>query len=177
VVELKETSPFAGLLPLTLGTVTVEEMDLGPMTSLSAFGDAATLLRAAHGLDWPKSGETTRNGDVRCLWFGLRDVLLTGAVPDARLAGQAAVVDLSDGWAVAEVHGAGSIDVLARLVPLDLRDASFAPGRTARTQVGHMHASVTRLEADRFMVMVYRSMAGTLVHDLERAMAAVASRG
>lgn len=177
MVELKQTSPCAGLLPISFGSVTVDEVDVGPLTSLSAIGDASGALQDAHGLTWPKPGETTQQGEVRCIWFGLREVLLTGAVPDVRLNEHAAVADQSDAWAVVQLHGAGSVDVLARLVPLDLRDAAFPPGRTARTQVQHMNASVTKMETNRFQIMVFRSMAGTLVHDLAQAMAGVASRG
>jgi sarcosine oxidase subunit gamma len=39
-----------------------------------------------------------------------------------------------------------------------------------------MTGAVTRIGADVFLLMVFRSMAGTLLHDLERAMASVASR-
>jgi heterotetrameric sarcosine oxidase gamma subunit len=74
------------------------------------------------------------------------------------------------------LKGAGAVDVLARLVPLDLREGHFKRGHTARSQVMHMQASVTRLASDEFMIMVFRSMAGTLVHDMKQAMAAVASR-
>jgi len=38
-----------------------------------------------------------------------------------------AVVDQSDGWAALRVTGAGAVDVLARLVPVDLRPQVFRP--------------------------------------------------
>jgi sarcosine oxidase subunit gamma len=62
-------------------------------------------------------------------------------------------------------------------VPVDLRAAQFGPGATARTELAHMAASVTRLEDGAFLVMVFRSMAQTLLHDLKSAMEAVAARG
>jgi sarcosine oxidase subunit gamma len=40
-----------------------------------------------------------------------------------------------------------------------------------------MTASITRTGAESFLILVFRSMAATLVHDLKQAMAAVASRG
>jgi sarcosine oxidase gamma subunit len=43
--------------------------------------------------------------------------------------------------------------------------------------VQHMNGSVTRIGADSFVILVFRSMAGTLYHDLERAMESVAARG
>lgn len=180
MVELKAKSACAGLLPLNIGSVMVAEVVAGPMTSLSAFGDAsdmAAALLAAHGVTLPQAGQSTANGAVRCLWFGRGEVLLIGAAPDAGLVKHAVVVDQSDAWAHVSLNGAGVVDVLARLVPIDLRMPAFAQGQTARTQLGHMNASITRTGVQAFEIMVFRSMAATLVHDLKQAMAAVASRG
>ena len=179
MVELKQTSPCAGLLPVTLGDVTMSEMTPGRMTCLTAFGDPADLsaaLERAHGMALPAPNRSSGKQGARCIWFGRGYVLLIGPAPDAALAAHAAVVDLSDAWATVSLKGAGAVDVLARLVPLDLREGHFKRGHTARSQVMHMQASVTRLASDEFMIMVFRSMAGTLVHDMKQAMAAVASR-
>lgn len=180
MVELKETSPCAGLLPLTIGTVTLDEMSPGELTSLSPFGDAVDLsaaLEKAHGMAWPEPNRSTGKEGARCLWFGRGEALLVGPAPDATLAKHGAVVDQSDAWAVVSLKGQGAVDVLARLVPVDLRDGVMKRGHTLRSQVMHMNASITKLGPDHFMIMVFRSMAGTLVHDLKGAMAAVASRG
>ncbi|NNK17291.1 MAG: sarcosine oxidase subunit gamma [Sulfitobacter sp.] len=180
MVELKETSPCAGLLPLNIGSVTLEEMTPGRLTSLSSYGNASDLsaaLEAAHGCAWPKPNRSTGKDGSRCIWFGRGEALLVGPDADATLAKHGAVVDQSDAWAVVSLQGAGAVDVLARLVPVDLRDAVFKRGHTARSQLMHMNASITKLGSDQFMLMVFRSMAGTLVHDLKGAMAAVASRG
>ncbi|MFW5881818.1 MAG: sarcosine oxidase subunit gamma, partial [Roseicyclus sp.] len=67
-------------------------------------------------------------------------------------------------------------EVLARLTPIDLGEAAFAPGHAARTMLGHMSCLLLRLEADRFGLMVFRSMAGTAAHELDRAMRLAAAR-
>ncbi len=67
-------------------------------------------------------------------------------------------------------------DVLARLTPLDLRPKSFKTGMTQRSMIMHMQASITCLGKFRFRMMVFRSMAQTLVHDLTTAMKSVAAR-
>ncbi|MEL6839146.1 MAG: sarcosine oxidase subunit gamma, partial [Pseudomonadota bacterium] len=72
--------------------------------------------------------------------------------------------------------GAGVEDVLARLVPVDLRLATFKTGHTARTMLGHMSVAISRVGAQSFEIMAMRSMAGTLVHELETAMRSVALR-
>ena len=180
MVELTERTPCAGLLPITLGGVTLDEMTPGWLTSLKALqaGDAlSAALEKAHGMALPAPNQSTGKEGARCLWFGRGEALLMGPRPDAALGDVAAVVDQSDGWAVVCLSGPGVEDVLARLVPVDLRLKAFPEGRTIRSQVMHMHGSITRLGAERFMVMAYRSMAGTLVHDLKAAMAAVAARG
>ncbi|KIN60400.1 Sarcosine oxidase, gamma subunit [Sulfitobacter noctilucae] len=179
MVELQEMSPCAGLLPVTIGTVTLKEVAPGRMTSLSPFGDASefgAVLKAAHGMDWPAPGRSTGKEGARCIWFGRGEALLVGPDPDGKLDKLAAVVDQSDAWAVVTLEGAGAVDVLARLVPVDLRDTAFKRGATVRTQVMHMSASITKAGTEQFRIMVFRSMAGTLVHDLKQAMAAVASR-
>lgn len=179
MVELKAKSAFEGLLPVHASGVKLETFDVGHMTSLSPLGDAsdfAQALKTAHGIAVPGPNRSTSKEGVRCIWFGLREVMLIGPAPDAALVKCAAVVDQSDGWAVAEISGAGIEDVLARLVPVDLRASVFKRGHTVRTQLQHMNASLTRLGPDRIMIMVFRSMSATLVHELKGAMDVVAAR-
>ena len=179
MVDLKALSPCDGLLPLHIGTTKVVEADLGSLSSLSPFGDASLLseaLQQAHQLALPKPRRSTGKGDVRCIWFGRDEVLLAGPAPHSDLAKHAAVVDQSDAWAAVSLSGEAADDVLARLVPVDLRIRHFKRGHTARTMVQHMTASVTRTGDNSFLILVFRSMAGTLVHDLKSAMEAVAAR-
>lgn len=179
MAKLHATTACAGLLPLTIGTVTVAEVDAGVLTIVSPYGDPSgvePIMAVAHGVAWPKPGRALTKGRLRLIWFGRNEVLLMGPEPDQKLHAVAAVVDQSDAWAVVHLEGAGSVDVLARLVPIDMRPHVFKNGHTARTQVGHMSASVTRLGDDAVMVLVFRSMAATLVHELKQAMAGVAAR-
>ncbi len=111
------------------------------------------------------------------MWFGRDLVLLIGPEPHGSLARHAAIVDQSDAWAVVRLQGAGAEAVLARLVPVDLRAAHFKRGHTLRSQLQHMNVSITRVAADAFQIMAFRSMAQTLVHDLKTAMEGVAARG
>ncbi|MEP3687766.1 MAG: sarcosine oxidase subunit gamma family protein [Sulfitobacter dubius] len=177
MVELKAQTPFGELLPLHIGDMTVAARDLGQLTVLGVFDRAglSKALEAAHGVALPEPLHSTAEGDAQCLWFGREEALLVGPTPDEALAKHAALVEVSDGWAVAELQGAGAEDVLARLAPVDLRDAAFKSGQTLRSQLRDMPASITRTETG-FLLMVYRSMAATLVQELRRAMEAVASR-
>ncbi|KIN73174.1 Sarcosine oxidase, gamma subunit [Sulfitobacter guttiformis KCTC 32187] len=164
-------------MPVTIGTLTVAEIDLGPIASVTPFAAASgAALGRALGLPFPPPLGTSAAGDRRCIWIGRGEALLTGAVPDPALGAYAAVVDQSDAWAVVTLTGAGGSDALARLVPVDMRLRAFGVGATVRTQLGHMNASITRTGEDQFMIAVFRSMAATLVHDLTTALEAVAAR-
>ncbi len=180
MVDLIAKSPCDGLLPLTLGPLTLSEVDTGPMTSIAPFkgqaAEASSVLKATHGMEAPGANRTTGKEGERVIWFGQNMYLLMGQTPDAALSEHAALTDQSDAWAVVRLQGAGAEDVLARLTPLDLRGALFKRGHTARTELRHMMASVTRVGAEAWMIMVFRGFAETLVHDLQTAMASVASR-
>lgn len=179
MAELIAKTPCDGVLPLSAGTVTASEEDLGVLTSLASFkgADLSAALKDAHGMAAPAPNRATGKSGSRAIWFGREQVLLAGPSPDAALAQHAALTDQSDAWAIIRVDGDAARDVLARLVPVDLRPAHFKRGHTARTLIMHMNGSVTRVGENTYILMVFRSMAATLVHDLKSAMEAVAARG
>ena len=180
MVDLNAKTPSEGHKPVIRGGVTLSEVPMTTITALLPYrGKAADLsaaLHAAHGMGLPGPNSLTRAGPAACLWTGLDQAMLIGAEPAETLSAHAAVVDQSDGWTVATLTGAAGVDVLARLTPVDLRPAVFPEGAAIRTQVGHMTASVARLSGDTVQIMVFRSMAGTLWHDLKTAMSGVAAR-
>jgi len=175
VASLFPVSPCAG----HLGTLTLSEVDPGPVTCVMPLRGqdkaVSAALTKAVGIGFPAPGRMLAKGVARALWTGRRQALVMG-VPCPVLDG-AACVDQSDGWAMVQIEGQGVEDMLARLVPVDLRAPGFKRGHTARTLLGHMTASVTRTGAARFEVMVFRSMAETLIEDLERAARLITARG
>lgn len=176
--SLIETTPCEGLLPVSAGGVTLTEAGPARITSVAPLrGKAravATALRKL-GLGWPEPGRSVRSDGAACLWTGRDQAFLIGASPDG-LDGIAALTDQSDGWARMRLEGAGAEAVLARLVPLDLRAAVFPEGAVARSGLNHMMAVLTREGPDAFGIMVFRSMAGSAVHEIAVAMKAVAAR-
>lgn len=179
MVELKARDAFEELLPLEVGEVSLTARDFGPLTLLGDLGDGEALQAAlgqAHGLDLPDPLRSTENGSVRCLWFGQGQSLLIDAEPDPGLAKHAAVVDVTDAWAAAELSGAAGAEVLARLVPVDLRAAVFPSGHSLRSLMREVPVSITRLDAHRLLLLLPRSMVASAIADLRRAMEAVASR-
>ena len=180
MVDLVAKSPCEGLLPLTIGPLTLSEVDPGRLTTLAPHKgrdkSLSDALKSVHGMALPAPNRATGKMGARALWFGHRLVLLQGPDPDAKLAKHAAIVDQSDGWAVVRLDGAQAADVLARLTPIDLRESSFKRGHTARTELQHMMASITRIGPQSFQIMVFRAFAETLVHDLKTAMTSVVAR-
>jgi heterotetrameric sarcosine oxidase gamma subunit len=180
VVDLVARSACIGLLPLSVGDVTLSEVTPGAMTSIAPFKGhdtaASSGLKAAHGMAMPAFNRATGKAEARAIWLSRGQVMLVGPYPDASLSGHAAMTDQADAWAVVRLEGAGSEDVLARLIPVDVRVSVFKRGHTMRTDLLHMMASVTRIGDTAFQIMVFRSMAETLVHDLKSAMEGVASR-
>lgn len=178
MAELKPKSSCNGLLPLTIGTVTMTEITQGQITSVAPFAGAekqvSDILKPTLGVGFPAAGRRLHKGDTVALWVGPSMALIFGKVPD--LQGKAAVVDQTDAQAIGQISGVAAVDILARLVPVDLRRATFKTGRTVRTLIGHMPGSVTRISANVIEVMVMRSMAGTLVHELSVAAKGVAAR-
>ncbi len=178
--ELVTKSACEELLPLQIGGVQLSELTQTRMTSLApkrGQEDALSdVLKGAHGMALPAVNRATGREGARAIWFGMGQVMLIGPMPDVALGAFAAMTDQSDAWAVVRLEGTGAEDVLARLVPLDLRSGSFKRGHTARSQLQHMTVSVTRVGEQAFQIMAFRSMAQTLVHELETAMKRVAAR-
>ena len=177
MVKLIPLTPCAGLLPITVGTVSLAEIVVDQITSIAPYARKDKLVSAALkeqvGVGLPGVGRSLGKGDTLIQWAGHRTWFLRGA---ASLDGLAAVTDQSDAWAIVELAGAAAEDVLARLVPVDLRAGTFKKGHTVRTLLGHMNVLLMRTGPQAFEIMAMRSMAGTLVHELEQAMRGVAAR-
>lgn len=180
MAELQARRACQGLLPVHAGQTVLREVEPGPVFSVAPFrGQDAALseaLMATHGVAFPEPGQCCAAGDVICLWTGRRQAFLLGAAPDAALADLAAITDQSDAWASMALRGPDAEAVLARLVPLDLRHAAFPVGRAARTLAQHMTVTLWRVEATELRLMVFRSMARSLAHELGQAMASVDAR-
>ncbi len=181
MAELLSKTLCEGLLPLEIGDLRLSEVVPGQITSIAPFlGQAKALsaaLKDAHGMAWPAAGRSTGRDGARCIWTGKDQSMLIGPVPNTGLARFAAFTDQSDAWAVVRIEGPLVEAVLARLMPIDLRAGVFKRGHAAQTLLQHMTVSVTRISENAFQIMAFRSMAGTLVHDLSTAMLAVAARG
>lgn len=162
---------------LTLAGVTLAEVSVGLVTSIAVFPEGAKAVAKGLkplGLTFPKPAQFGEKAGARIIWTGRDQAFLTGVAAPA-LEG-AAMTDQSDGWTVLAVTGAAAVDVLARLVPMDLRLATFPVGNVLRTQLNHMNVVILRTGDHAIEIMVFRSMARTAWHEIQTAMEMVAAR-
>jgi sarcosine oxidase subunit gamma len=180
VAKLIAKSAAEGLLPVQVGAMNLKEPQISRITAIAPYpGREAAVAQALAraGLGWPQPDRSIVNGRAAILWSGRLQAFLFNAPPDAVSPADAALTDVTDGWAGLTLDGRGASQVLARLVPIDLRLSRFPEGATARTALGHMMILLHRRGAERFALVVFRSMVATAVHEIEVAMRAVAARG
>ncbi|MDG2340332.1 MAG: sarcosine oxidase subunit gamma family protein [Paracoccaceae bacterium] len=180
MVDLTAKSACEGLLPISVGSVTLSEIVPENLISVAAYKGQSkalsTALDAARGIKMPAPNRHTGSAKLRAIWTGPDQAMLVGQTVGDDLVPYASVVDLSDAWAIVKLEGKSATAVLARLTPIDLRPSHFKRGHTAKTDLMHMMASITKTGVDSFEIMVFRSMAKTLVHDLTTAMETLAAR-
>lgn len=78
------------------------------------------------------------------------------------------VVDQSHGRVGIALHGPMAARVLAKGTAVDLDPSAFPVGRSATTLIGHIAAHLTRVDAERFEIVVLRGFAGSLFDDLSQ---------
>lgn len=185
MVELDAELPGFGddigeALPLRIGSLTLEGLPPGHITSIRPFTGKKAEVNAAlgkAGLAFPAPNRLVEATDGSVLaWAGRETAFLIGplSLPEME-GGLAAVTDQSDGWATLRLSGKDCDAALARLVPID--PAEMKPGASLRTILGHMPLLLLRTGADSVMLLVFRSMAGTAVKELSHVMQALAARG
>jgi heterotetrameric sarcosine oxidase gamma subunit len=81
----------------------------------------------------------------------------------------ATVVDVSHGFAVFRLFGDCAAEALAKLAPIDLDPASFAPGACAVTQLHGMSVQLRRTADGAYECAAPRSLGGSLYRALIRA--------
>lgn len=173
MAKLIALKPCAALLPIAHGGVEVTEVLPERLMSVAPFAGqekaVSAKLKDQVGTGLPALNR--RSGVMT--WFGHGTWLVAA---DVALDALAAVTDQTDAWATVQISGDASVDVLARLVPVDLRPQVFKTNHMAKTMLGHMSVTITRTGRDVFEIMVMRSMAATLVHELDIAMRGVVAR-
>lgn len=164
--------PALGLPPLTHAGTTLMESALPQITAIAPFPGQTGAVGDALGLAFPAPNRVTEAGDARLVWAGRDLAFLIGAAAPEGL--PASVTDQSDGWVALTLSGARAVDVLARLVPLDLRGVQR--GQVFRTALNHLPLVLMAEGEGAFTLLTFRSMARTAWHEISDAMEKVAAR-
>jgi heterotetrameric sarcosine oxidase gamma subunit len=170
--------PPLGHAALTIGRATLALWPVARMTSVAPFaGQEKAVAQALKtlGLAFPAPQQTVTKGDATLIWTARAQAFLLNADP-ASLASCAALTDQTDGWAALALQGPQATQILARLIPLDLRGTAFPVGQCARTALNHMNLILWRNAPYSFTLMVFRSMAETAWHEVAAAMQTFAAR-
>lgn len=165
--------PALGASPVTHAGTTLAEADQLQLTSIAPWPGQAGAVGRALGMAFPAPNAVTEAEGKRLVWTGREMAFLIGAAAPEGLA--AAVTDQSDGWVALTLSGAQAVEVLARLVPLDLRNAQR--GQAFRTALTHLPLILIVEGEGSFTLLTFRSMARTAWHEVEEAMVKVAARG
>ncbi len=180
MARLIATTPCGDLLPAAGGGAILTEAAAVDCYSVAPYKGmekaCSTALKKACGIALPEPNRTASNDGVRVIWSGQGRYLVMAADAPDIFAGIASVTDQSDANATIVLDGATARAILARLTPIDLRDSAMPVGATARSLIGHMSASITRIAADEYELMVMRSMAATLVHEVTESMRGLGAR-
>lgn len=169
--------PALDVAPVSTAGTMLAPHDPGPITAIALFPGAEKVLAKglkSLGLSFPAPGTVVESGAARLVWTGRDQAFLMGVAPPS-LEG-CAMTDQTDGWAGFCLSGPGAVDVLARLVALDLRETAFPVGRTARTGLNHMSMVLIRTAAEVFELYVFRSMARSAWHELSEVLERMEAR-
>ncbi|WP_375173364.1 sarcosine oxidase subunit gamma [Pseudooceanicola sp.] len=174
-ITLTPVAPATGALPVTRGAMTLSLAEPGPLTSIAPFRGqveaTSAALKATTGLSLGPGYAAAKGRAVQ--WIG-RDLWLLSGTTAPDLPG-AALTDQTDAWVTLELTGPDIAGVMARLVPLDLRDTAFPEGRAVRTEMHGMMVALARTGPENLRIMAFRSMAGTLAATIGEAMESVAA--
>lgn len=163
-------SSFAGLRVELIDNATIANIAVAKGKQ----ADLQAALRNAYGLALPSEPKRVAANGVAVVWSGPDQWLAIAERTHGRdletelkprLAGLAAVVDLSDARAILRIAGPRAREVMAKGVPVDLHPREFKPGDVAITHASHIGVIVCQIdEAPSYDILVPRSFAASFMH-------------
>ena len=96
-------------------------------------------------------------------------LLVSGDAAQAPEIGGAMVVDQTHGRTLFRLSGPDCIDILMRGVAVDLAGGALPEGGSANMAFGHLSINLARLPANTYEMIVGRSFAESLYHDIRQA--------
>jgi len=174
--ELLVQPAFAALTPVPSAGpgITVRLIAPAIVSVLARKNRAPELRQAVRGylnLDLPDGPGCVRVGKRTVLGVGPGRWLLLGVPMEALapLRGMASLSDQGDGYALFELWGPQLQAVLAKGVPLDMRN--FSGDDAAVTVIAHIGAIIWKSTPERVAIAVFRSYAGSFWHWLSASAA------
>jgi len=133
--------------------------------------DLTRTVRERLGIDLPAGPRRAQSNDLAFIGIGVDTWLATSETELDTLAASlrntldesATVSDQIGAYQVLRLSGPHAVDVLAKLVDLDLHPKVFSPGSAASTLAGHIPLTFWRLE-DGFELAVPRSYSQDFQH-------------
>ena len=170
----ERASPFSGAVSAKADGVTLTAPDRGSLWQVACWPDSFAAVEKrvskAVGAEAPTPGRVSVAGDGRLLirieplkWWVLGP---DGAdCPHQPEAKDGAWLDMSHDQASVELAGPNAVEILKRMVSVDLRERAFPDLSFASTTVHHMFLKVLRQDRDGepcYRLMVMRSYADDL---------------
>jgi sarcosine oxidase subunit gamma len=168
------TAPLAALKNASYSAGIAEVSLLPPRGMVTLRGDLATsaLRKAAtraSGAAFPEQRMITGDGLRGLAWMSPDELLVLCGHADAAttldalntaLKGRSVLaVNVSDARAMFELKGPHARDVLAKLAPVDLSPAQFAPGMIRRTRLAQVAGAFWMTDDETFQIVCFRSVA------------------
>jgi hypothetical protein len=154
-----------------IGAVRAQALPMAAIHAIAPWPGRTAAVAVRLG-GFPAPGRLVDTPTGRLAWAGRETAFLWGTPPD--LADLAAVTDQSDAWAGVVLQGSDAAEALSRLVAVDL--ATLAPPAAIRAQLNHLPLLLIHSAPETYELWSYRSMAGTLVHEIEATLRGLAAR-
>jgi sarcosine oxidase subunit gamma len=154
------------------GYVRIETMGLQGMITLRGDLSSAKLkkaVKAVAGVAVPAQRKVAQEGDKAVAWMSPDEVLIL--VPYAGVADAIAAlekdlsgehflaVDVSDARAMFRLSGASVREVVAKVMPVDMRPSEFAVGDFRRSRLAQVAAAMWMPAEDAVQIICFRSVA------------------
>lgn len=160
----------------------VDISEVGPQGMITLRGDLASAEIAAAfagiGCVVPEQRRIVHAGDLSAAWMSPDEVLIlcpyaevaarVASLSEAVAGTHALVANVSDARAMFRVSGPVMRDVVAKLAPVDMSQASFAPGEMRRTRLAQVAAAFHLRDEATCEIVCFRSVA-QYVYDLLKA--------
>lgn len=153
------------------GFVTVRAMGLQGMITLR--GDLSSVkvkdvVKSVSGVDLPAQRKIEMNGESGAAWMSPDELLIfvpyaqvntkLAELQDALQGTHFLAVNVSDARAMFHLEGQGVREVVAKLMPVDMRRDAFGPGDFRRTRMAQIPAAFWMPAQDAVQIVCFRSV-------------------